>query len=35
MAFVVEKEKFFDPLNVSLFGVAGAMLDPDGVAHLV
>lgn len=35
MAFVVEKDKFFDPVNISLFGVAGVMLDSDGVAHLV
>ena len=26
---------FFDPVNIRLFGVAGVMLDSDGVAHLV
>lgn len=29
------RQILFDPVNVGLFGVAGVMLDSDGVAHLV
>lgn len=35
MAFIIEEDIFFDPINLSLFGVAGVMLDSDRVAHLV
>ncbi len=31
----MEEDKFHYPVNVRLFGVAGEVLDPDGVAHLV
>jgi hypothetical protein len=31
----MEEDIFFDPVNIRLFGVAGVMLDSDGVAHLV
>ena len=32
---MMEEDKFFDPVNIRLSGVAGLMLDSDGVAHLV
>ena len=32
---MMEEDKFFDPVNIRLFAVAGVMLDSDGVAHLV
>lgn len=35
MAFIVKEDKFFDPVNIRLFGVAGVMLNSDGVAKLV
>ena len=31
----MEEDIFFDPVNIRLLGVAGVMLDSDGVAHLV
>jgi hypothetical protein len=31
----MEEDIFIDPVNVRLFGVAGVMLDSDGVARLV
>ena len=31
----MEEDIFFDPVNIRLFGVAGVMLDLDGVVHLV
>ena len=30
----MDEDIFFDPVNIRLFGVAGVMLDSDGVAHL-
>jgi len=35
MAFMMEMDKYFDPVNIHLFGVAGLMLGSDGVAYLV
>jgi hypothetical protein len=35
MAFIMEEDKFFDPVNVYLFGIAGVTFDSDDVAHLV
>lgn len=35
MAFIVEEDIFSDPVNAGLFGIAGVMLDWDGVTHLV
>jgi len=31
---MMEEDQFFDPVDIRLFGVAGVMLDSDGVAHL-
>jgi len=31
----MEEDKFFDPVNVSLFDIAGLMFDSAGVPHLV
>ena len=35
MAFIVEENETFDPLNVALFGAVGIMLDTQGLAYLV
>jgi hypothetical protein len=32
---MMEEDKLFAPVNIRLYGVAGVMLDSDGVAHLV
>jgi hypothetical protein len=35
MAFIMEEDILFDPINIRLFGVAGVILYSDGAAHLV
>jgi hypothetical protein len=35
MAFIMKEGNLFNPVNVSLFGVAGVIFNSDGVAHLV
>jgi hypothetical protein len=35
VAFILEEAVFIYPIEVSLFGVVGAMLDADGVMHLI